>query len=514
MLLSGCQLTPDPQQTTAEIHQPATAASQAQPADSDLPPATDLQSATNETKTPPAALAPADYRDLWQRIASQLTLPIADNRQIDALRNWYLSHPAYMSQITERAEPFLYLIVEEVERRELPLELALLPIVESAFDPFAYSSGGAAGLWQFMPATGERFHLQQDWWYEGRRDVRASTHAALDYLEYLNQLFNGDWLHTLAAYNSGEGRVLGAIKRNRRHGKPTDFWNLSLPRETRSYVPKLLALSDILQHPDRYGLSFPALPNHPTVAEVAIDGQIDLSLAARLAGMELDSLRRLNPAFKRWATAPDGPHRLLLPAKRVQQFELALADTPASKRMKWDRYVVRSGDTLSTIAAQYDTRTDVLKKANKLSSNLIRVNQPLLIPVATNSLDDSGQLPGQSSALTASRNGKIEYRVKAGDTLWDISQAYGISYKDLARWNHISTDGPLRPGQMLTIYPAGERDESRTVTYEVRSGDSLSAIAAKFNVKVGDLIRWNQLDRDSYLQPGQTLKVIVAVNEA
>jgi len=510
LLLSGCQLTPPAQELATDTHQPPVAASPPQPAENT--PFFDIdaqQSASTQAKAPAAALEPAEHQDLWQRISSQLTLPITDNKQVDTLRNWYLSHPAYMSQITARAEPFLYQIVQEVERRGLPLELALLPIVESAFDPFAYSSGGAAGLWQFMPATGKRFDLAQNWWYDGRRDVFASTRAALDYLEYLNQLFGGDWLHTLAAYNSGEGRVLGAIKRNRRHGKPTDFWDLSLPRETQAYVPKLLALSDILQHPDRYGLTFPALANHPAAAEVDTGAQIDLALAAELAGMELNELRRLNPGFKRWATDPDGPHRLLLPVKQVHQFERALAEIPPSERLKWDRYVVMPGDTLSTIAARYNTRTDILKKANKLDSTLIRVRQPLLIPVSMESLDDVSQPTSHRSASTGR---EIEYRVKPGDTLWDISQAHQVSYRDLARWNDIDTDSPLRPGQTLTVYRSGEqRGISRTVTYQVRSGDSLSTIASKFNVKVTDLIRWNQLDRDRYLQPGQTLKVIVKV---
>jgi len=502
LLLSGCQLTPTSEQTAIDTNTLSAPATLPPPIAPDKPsisgrkPASELPAETVAESTP--LLAPADQADLWLRISSQLTLPVADNPQIAALQDWYLSHPLYMSQITERAEPFLYLIVTEVERRNLPLELALLPIVESAFDPFAESSGGAAGLWQFMPATGKRFQLEQNWWYDGRRDVLASTNAALDYLEYLNRLFDGDWLHTLAAYNSGEGRVLAAIKNNRLEGRPTDFWSLSLPLETQGYVPKLLALSAIMQHPERLGLSFPALPNRQVVTEVAIDSQLDLTLAAELAGMDPEQLRRLNPGFRRWITAPDGPHRLLLPQDRASRLALALAKLEPRQRLKWNLYVVMPGDTLSTIAARHNTRTEVLVHANNLDSTRIRINQTLQIPTSADKPADTSH-PATASAT--------HYQVKAGDTLWDIGRVHRVSVRQLASWNGISTSAILKPGQRLTVYTAATSEPS--TTYRVRSGDSLSTIASKFNVKVADLIRWNQLDRDRYLQPGQTLKLFL-----
>lgn len=260
-------------------------------------------------QTPP----PAPIEDVWTRISNQFAFDIPDNNRVTLQRNWYLKHPEYMARVVNRARPFLFYITEEIEKRNMPLEIALLPIVESAFDPFAYSHGRAAGMWQFIPGTAKRFGIRQTWWYDGRRDVIASTQGALDYLTYLNEMFDGNWLHALAAYNSGEGRVLRAIKRAKAAGQKTDFWSLDLPRETRAYVPKLLALADILKKRDDYAFAWPAVDNIEAVKVVDIGSQVDLAFAAELADMKLEALHALNPGFNRWATDPDGPHHLLLP---------------------------------------------------------------------------------------------------------------------------------------------------------------------------------------------------------
>ncbi|WP_171901000.1 transglycosylase SLT domain-containing protein, partial [Glaciecola punicea] len=232
----------------------------------------------------PDPIDPNTLNDLWEKIQYQMTLPIPQNQpRLDAQKNWYLRHPAYMQRVSKRARPFLYHITQRLEQENMPMELALLPIVESAFDPFAYSHGRASGMWQFIPSTGKRFGMKQTWWYDGRRDVIASTEGAIKYLRYLNDMFDGDWLHALAAYNSGEGRVMRAIKKNKRAGKPTDFWSLDLPRETRAYVPKLLALADILKSQDEYNFSWPKIANAPVVEIVDVSSQIDLAVAARMA---------------------------------------------------------------------------------------------------------------------------------------------------------------------------------------------------------------------------------------
>ncbi len=325
--------------------------------------------------------------DVWERASANFQLAVPDDPRVAAQRKWYLKHPEYMARVVKRAKPFLYYIVEEIEKREMPMELVLLPIVESAFDPFAYSHGRAAGMWQFIPGTGKRFGMEQTWWYDGRRDIIASTQGALDYLTYLNNMFDGNWLHALAAYNSGEGRVLRAIRSNKRAGKPTDFWNLSLPRETRAYVPKLLALADILKNKDDYAFEWPEVENVAVIEVVDIGSQVDLAFAAELAGMSLKELHGLNPGFNRWATSPEGPHRLVLPLEKAAAFSQALAKIDQKERLNWVRHTVKSGDSLIKIAKQYHTTVKVIKQVNELDSSMIRVGQAIMVPVALQELD-------------------------------------------------------------------------------------------------------------------------------
>ena len=262
----------------------------------------------------PTLLAPTD---LWEAMRRNFGLPGRNDARVRAQRDWYARHPEYMRRVSQRAGRYAAHILQEVEQRDMPAEIALLPIVESAYDPFAYSHGRAAGLWQFIPATGKRYGLKQDWWYDGRRDLVESTRAALDYLEYLHKRFHGDWLLALAAYNSGEGTVIRAIRRNRRKGKPVSFWDLDLPRETRAYVPKLIALKQLVNSPEKYGVKLEQVDIEPPFEMIDTGGQIDLAIAADLAGIDLDELYRFNPGFNQWATPPKGPHRLLIPSAQA-----------------------------------------------------------------------------------------------------------------------------------------------------------------------------------------------------
>jgi membrane-bound lytic murein transglycosylase D len=457
--------------------------------------------------------------DVWQRVSDGLYFDVPDDRRVDVQRKWYLKHPEYMARVVNRAKPFLHYIVSEVEQREMPMELVLLPIVESAFDPFAYSHGRAAGMWQFIPGTGKRFGMEQTWWYDGRRDVVASTKGALDYLTYLAKMFDGDWLHALAAYNSGEGRVSRAIRANKKAGKPTDFWHLDLPRETRAYVPKLLALADILKNRDTYAYAWPAVENVAVIEIVDIGSQVDLAFAADLAGMTLEELHALNPGFNRWATSPDGPHRLVLPVDKAADFSMALAKIDRHDRLNWVRYEVKSGDSLSEIASQYHTTVKVIKQVNDLSSNTIRVGQPIMVPVALKALDSYSLSQGERLARTqntAHRGHKITHTVRSGDTLWDIARKYNVSTKKLAKWNGMAPTDMLRLGKKLVVWQDSENTDNadaiiKQLTYTVRNGDSLSRIAAKFNVRINDISKWNDISRKRYLQPGQKLKLFVDV---
>ena len=221
--------------------------------------------------------------DIWERIRQgyQLSTANVENPRVQQELKWYASHPAYLERVEERAGPYLFFIVEEIDKRGMPMELALLPVVESAFRPFAYSPGRAAGIWQFIPSTGKMYGLKQNWWYDGRRDVISATHAALDYLQSLAKQFDGDWELALAAYNSGAGRVRSAIRRNKKKGRSGDYWSLDLPRETEGYVPRLLALSQLVADPERYGNTLSAIPNEPYFEAVNIETQLDLAMAAQ-----------------------------------------------------------------------------------------------------------------------------------------------------------------------------------------------------------------------------------------
>ena len=463
---------------------------------------------------------PEPITDVWQRVKQDLVFEVPDNRRITVQKNWYLKHPAYMQRVMKRAKPFLYLIVEELEKNQMPLDLALLPIVESAFDPFAYSHGRAAGMWQFIPGTGKRFGMKQTWWYDGRRDVLASTQGAIAYLNYLLDYFDGDWLHALAAYNSGEGRVKKAIRKNKRAGKSTDFWALDLPRETRAYVPKLLALSDILANTQSNNFQWPAVDNIEVTQAVDIGSQIDLALAAEMAGLTLEELHALNPGYNRWATDPNGPHRLLLPIDKVESFQAKLAETDDSQRLNWVRHKVKSGDSLLKLAKKYHTTVDIIQKVNDMRGNVIRAGDHLLVPVALKSLDQYSLSAEQRLAKTQStRRGsyQLSHTVKSGDTMWDISREYKVNVRSLAKWNGMAPTDPLMPGKNLVIWvnqvSDSQRDNAvmRTLTYTVRRGDSLARIAGKFKVKIADLQRWNQINPNKYLQPGQKLKIYVDV---
>ncbi|GAB5379689.1 MAG: LysM peptidoglycan-binding domain-containing protein [Aliiglaciecola sp.] len=468
----------------------------------------------------PADALPQNRHNVWLRIKQQLSFDIPENKRVTAQKNWYLKHPKYMQRVSKRAKPFLHYIVEEIEKHQLPLELALLPIVESAFDPFAYSHGRAAGMWQFIPSTGKRFGMKQTWWYDGRRDVVASTEGAIAYLKYLNKMFDGNWMHALAAYNSGEGRVMRAIKRNKKAGKPTDFFSLDLPRETRAYVPKLLALSSILKDFDDDNVEWPLIENKAFVQVVDIQSQIDLALAADLAGLSLKELHSLNAGFNRWATDPKGPHRLLLPADRAESFEIALNDIDKNKRLNWVRHKIKSGDSLLKLSKQYHTTVDVIQGVNDMDGNMIRAGDYILVPVSLKSLDQYSLSEDQRLASTQSKrraSHQLSHTVKAGDTFWDLSRQYKVNIRSLAKWNGMAPTDMLHPGKKLVIWvnqvSESQRKDAvvRSLTYTVRKGDSLARIANKFKVKLNDLKRWNQGKLSKYLQPGQKLRVFVDV---
>jgi membrane-bound lytic murein transglycosylase D len=456
--------------------------------------------------------------DVFERIRAGFALTDVDHEMVTRELNWFAKHPSYLDRTFKRGERYFYHIVNEIEARGMPLELALLPVVESAFNPVAYSRARASGLWQFIPATGRRYGLKQNWYYDGRRDVVAATTAALDYLQFLHAEFDGDWLLAVAAYNCGEANVGRAIKRNRAAGKPIDFFSLKLPRETRAYVPKLLAMRRLVADPAAHGLIFSPIANQPYFAKVATGGQLDLHVAADLAELPKEELLALNPAFNHWVTDPDGPHHLLVPLDRETRLTAGIAALPPQERVRIVYHRVRPGDTLGGIADKYNISVAALRSTNKIRGTLIHPGQDLLVAAAPRAGDAKFVVEAEAAdpePIRTASSGK--HRVRRGDTLWSIAKSHGVSLDRLATTNGLNRNGTLTIGQTLKIpgtatlastNPASVSPSA--ITYIVRAGDTLSRIATRFRVSMSDLLGWNSLASSALIRPGQRLVMYVS----
>jgi membrane-bound lytic murein transglycosylase D len=392
---------------------------------------------------------PIPTQSLWARIRAGLRMPAIDPKLTEPHEQWFIENAEFREALFDRAKLYLYYIVEEVEKRGMPMEVALLPAIESAYKPYAYSRARASGLWQFIPSTGRLYGLKRNWWYDGRRDVVASTRAALDYLQKLNTDFNGDWQLALAAYNAGEGRVQRAIDWNRRHHLPTDFVHLRhLKRETKYYVPKLMAMVNIVSDPARFGVKLPSIPNEPYFTRVEADSQVDLGVIARLTGMEVDDLHFINPGYIRRATDPNGPHHILVPVDKKDAVVSGLSEMPETQRVQWQHHEVRRGDTLYDIARRYRLTVEAIKTANNLRSNQLHIGQSLMLPIST-----SAYSTGVKSVRAAVQSGEpIIHRVRRGETLSSIARRYNVLVRQLAEWNLMSPDDVLQLGRKLKIW--------------------------------------------------------------
>ena len=431
-----------------------------------------------------------------------------DNDRVRREIAWLQRNPNYFITLQPRLARYLPYICEKVRSRNLPGELCLIPIIESSLDPFAFSSGGAAGFWQFIPSTAKRYGLKIDWWVDERRDLIASTNAALDYLVYLNGRFE-NWLLAIASYNWGEGRVARA--RNRLSGDE-GFFQMRVPEETATYVNRLLALSAVFAAPDAYDIQLIINRGEiDTQAMATVDtiDQLDLSTAAHTAGISVRTLYRLNPALNQWSTHPKGPHRLMVPASDQEAIQTALSSIPPKHRVAWIRHKIVRNDTLGDLALRYGTDVATLRKANRIVGNRIIEGNYLVIPRSTMSL---GSYPTPNQYRNS--NAAIHI-VQAGDSLWTIAKRYRVTVNTLMRTNRIGPTEIIRPGRKVIIPQQTSRDPVvREIRYKVKNGDSLATIAQKFNSTVTAIANWNTLNPEKYIHPGQELTIYINVTSA
>lgn len=462
-----------------------------------------------------ASPADAVSADVWQRIREGFRIEDAadQNPLVATHAAWYAARPDYVHRMVERSRRYLYHIVQEVDRRAMPMEIALLPMIESAFNPTALSRSAASGIWQFIPSTGRHYGLKQDSWYDGRRDFTAATNAALDYLGKLYLDF-GDWQLALAAYNCGEGCVARAIQKNVAAGLPTDYASLPLPAETRHYVPKLLAVRQMVRAPEQYGIALDPLPNEPYFDQVTVHASLDVQSAARLAGVSHDEFLALNAAFPRKLIRSDTPVNLLVPAGRADAFQRNLENGDWDS---WQPYTAQRGERPEAIAKRLGVSLDRLQAHNQfhLKRGKFTHTQTILVPMKGRALDT--RPPEATDAGTGT------YLVQRGDTLFGIARMHGISVAQIREANP-EIDSALKPGQTLAL-PAGMIAEATPTQpqkvafkpraekkaphhYHVKRGDTLHAIAQRFDLSLADLKARNPAVRKtSAIRPGQRLTV-------
>jgi membrane-bound lytic murein transglycosylase D len=484
------------------------------------------ESVIGDAETPDISLDSADLAekgDLWQRIRDGFQLDVSiDNDRVAVQRNWYLQHPDYLNRVALRSTRYLHYTVTEAEKRGLPTELALLPIIESAYDPFAYSHANAAGMWQFIPGTAHDMGVKQNYWFDGRRDVIESTRAAYDFLSSLYAKF-GDWQLVLAAYNAGPGAVQRAVDRNVANGLPTDFWSLRLPAETQAYVPRFIAIAQIVKAPETYGVSLRPVVDKPFFRTITTHNQVDMTAAAHIAGVSLKEMYLLNAGFNRWATDAEGPYRLLVPASLPADFEAQIAALPTPESVVGKTYRVKKGDTLTRVAKHFGVAATEIKNLNKLTSNHLPVGRTLTITTSNVSPEYTALNREMRLVHAEITKRSASYKVRRGDTLASVARHHGVSTANLARWNGLRSHSRIHAGQRLTLHVSksshrrvasagkkGSRSALQRIHYRVKKGDTLASIGRRYNISVTQIKHWNK--RLPSIHAGQGLVLFIADN--
>ena len=437
--------------------------------------------------------------DVWGRIriTSENNQGYLDKKTIEYI-NVYLKNPDQLDLLFEKGRYFIYFVLEELERYSLPSELALLPYIESSYDPFSISSSGAMGIWQFMPATARIYGLKDTWWYEQRHDPLISSRAAVRYLAYLHNRFNKDITYTLAAYNGGPTLLEKRIKLNRQSGKPTDYKNLKLPKQTLEYVPKFMAIKELVVNAEKYGINLPSFPNKPVLGSIELEGQVEILAFSEFANLKPEFVYKLNAGYTKWASPPGKKTTFNIPIELEKELNLKKDQFIQNNQINWVTHKVLSGDSLWKIARQYDTEVNILKKVNYLKSNILSLYQELLIPLSND--QNQAFIPYQAHIISE------------GDTLWELGMKYKVAPAEIAKNNGLRLNTPLTIGKELNI---GNKNiyrtinsKKRTILYSVKQGDSLYRIADIFNIEISDIKKINELEKNE-IAPGQVLKIII-----
>ena len=440
------------------------------------------------------------YQDVWDFIKQNNTSQNTNilNDQVLAYMNMHLKDLDKFDEYLNDSYYFLYFVIQELEKNNLPLELAILPYIESNYDPFSISSSGAVGIWQFMPRTGRLYQLDKSWWNEDRHDPFRSTEAAVKYLKYLYQRFDQNIYHTLAAYNAGPSLLDRRINQNKRRGMDTDFWSLNVPVQTKNYVPKYIALRELILNSDNYGIKLPQIPYEPVVKKISIPGQVEVLTLSEYLDIKPELLYKLNAGYTKWASAPEDESVFYIPSEKYILFENEDNPFKNSNQINWISHIVQSGDSLWSLSSKYDTEVRIIKKINYLNNDLLSINDTLLIPLSKSKSNNF--IPYEM------------YIVSEGDTLWSIAKEYNIEIRDLSRMNSIDENSYLQLGQQLSIgnknIHRNMESKKRTILYSVKQGDNLFKISELFDVSIRSIEEINNF-KNATLMPGQIIKVAI-----
>ena len=439
------------------------------------------------------------YSDIWEYIVqNNVKNEVVLTEQILSYMNVHLKDLDKFEEYLNDSYYFMYFVINELEKNNLPIELSILPYIESNYDPFSISSSGAVGMWQFMPRTGRLYNLNKSWWNEDRHDPYKSTEAAVSYLKYLYQRFDKDIYLTLAAYNAGPSLVDRRISQNKRKEDDSDFWSLNLPSQTKNYVPKYLALRELIFNSEEYGLKMPKIPYDSVVEKIVIDGQVEILALSEFLEIKPELLYKLNAGYTKWASAPEDKSIFFIPKEKYAQFVSQENPFNSINNINWITHTVKRGDNLWDLSIKFDTEVNIIKEVNYLNNDILSINDTLLIPLSKTKSNDF--IPYQM------------YIVSEGDTLWGIAEKYNLDVEDLAKMNSLNKNEYLQLGQQLSI---GNKNiyrniesRKRTILYSVKQGDNLFKISELFDVTIKSIEEINNFNQAT-LMPGQIIKIAI-----